>query len=200
LCNFSKLETYKLNKKEKMTEMSTKKIVALVSTAIAAMMLIIVFFMNISIENTEIDLRARTEAQNKKCEAYFDKMWKVLKQKAGVTDQYKDAFKEIYPKLIEGRYAKGDGSLMKWIQESNPTFDVSLYSSLMRSIEVERTGFFNEQSSLIDMQREHKVYLQKAPNRWFLDDNLKPVEIKVITSSKTDEVYRTGKEDDIDLY
>lgn len=183
-----------------MTEMSTKKIVALVSSAIAGMMLIIVFFMNISVENTEIDLRARTEAQNKKCEAYFDKMWKILKQKAGVTDQYKEAFKEIYPKLIEGRYAKGDGSLMKWIQESNPTFDVSLYSSLMRSIEVERTGFFNEQSSLIDMQREHKVYIQKAPNRWFLDDNLKPVEIKVITSSKTDEVYRTGKEDDIELY
>lgn len=183
-----------------MTEMSTKKIVALVSTAIAAMMLIIVFFMNISIENTEIDLRARTEAQNKKCEAYFDKMWKILKQEAGVTNQYKDAFKEIYPKLIEGRYAKGDGSLMKWIQESNPSFDISLYSKLMRLIEIERTGFFNEQSSLIDMQREHKVYIQKAPNRWFLDDNLKPVEIKVITSSKTDEVYRTGKEDDIDLY
>jgi hypothetical protein len=34
-----------------MTEMSTKKIVALVSAAIAGMMLIIVFFMNISIEN-----------------------------------------------------------------------------------------------------------------------------------------------------
>jgi len=165
-------------------------------------MLIIVFFMNISIENTEIDLRARTEAQNKKCEAYFDKLWKILKQKAGVTDQYKEAFtKEIYPKLIEGRYAaKGDGSLMKWIQESNPTFDASLYKSLMRSIEVERTGFFNEQSILIDMQREHKVYIQKAPNRWFLSDTLKPVEIKIITSSKTDEVYRTGKEDDIELY
>lgn len=70
-----------------MTEMSTKKIVALVSAAITGMMLIIVFFMNISIENTEIDLRERTTAQNKKCEAYFDKMWKVLKQKAGVTDQ-----------------------------------------------------------------------------------------------------------------
>ena len=118
-----------------------------------------------------------------------------------VTDQYKNAFKQIYPKLIEGRYAQGDGSLMKWIQESNPTFDISLYSSLMRSIEVERTGFFNEQSSLIDMQREHTVYIQKAPNRWFLGDDKKiPVEIKVITSSKTDEVYRTGKEDDIELY
>lgn len=183
-----------------MTEMSTKKIVALVSVAIVAFMLIIGFFMNISIENTEIDLRERTVAQEKKCEAYFDKMWKILKQKAGVTDQYKQAFKEIYPQLIEGRYSKGDGTLMKWIQESNPNFDVSLYKSLMNSIEVERTGFFNEQSTLIDMQREHSVYLKKAPNRWFLDDGLKPVEIKVITSSNTKEVYSTGEENDIELF
>jgi hypothetical protein len=183
-----------------MTEMSTKKIVALVSAAIVAFMLLIGFFMNISIENTEIDLRERTVAQEKKCEAYFDKMWKILKQKAGVTDQYKQAFKEIYPQLIEGRYSKGDGTLMKWIQESNPNFDISLYKSLMNSIEVERTGFFNEQSTLIDMQREHSVYLKKAPNRWFLDDNLKPVEIKVITSSNTKEVYSTGEENDIELF
>lgn len=183
-----------------MTEMSTKKIVALVFSAIAGMMLIIVFFMNMSVENTEIELRERTTAQNKKCEAYFDKMWKVLKQEAKVTDQYKDAFMEIYPKLIEGRYSQGDGALMKWVQESNPKFEVSMYKKLMRAIEVERTGFFNEQSALIDMQREHKVYIQKAPNRWFLNDTLKPVDIKVITSSKTDEVYRTGKEDDIELY
>ena len=56
-------------------------------------------------------------------------MRKVLKQKAQVTDEYKSAFESIYPKLIEGRYSKGDGSLMKWIKESNPNFDVSLYQS-----------------------------------------------------------------------
>jgi hypothetical protein len=180
--------------------MSTKKIIGLASVSIAVLTIIILFFMNISIENKEIDLRERTMAQNKKCEAYFDKMWKVLKQKAGVTDEYKEAFKEIYPKLIEGRYSKGDGSLMKWVQESNPNFDVSLYQSLMRSIEVERTGFFNEQSSLIDMQREHSVYLRKKPNKWFLDSSLKPVEIKIITSLKTKDAYSTGLEEDIELF
>ena len=180
--------------------MSTKKVITLASVAVLFVLGIIIFSMNISIENTEIELREQTVAQNKKCEAYFDKMWKILKQKAGVTDQYKEAFKEIYPKLIEGRYSQGDGSLMKWVQESNPTFDASMYKDLMKSIEVERTGFFNEQSTLIDMQREHKIYLQKAPNRWFISDNLKPVEIKVITSAKTDEVYRTGQENDIELF
>lgn len=180
--------------------METKKIVALGASLLVAIMIIIVVVMNFSTQNTEIDLRTRTEAQNKKCEAYFDKMWKILKQKAQVTDQYKNAFKEIYPKLIEGRYSQGDGSLMKWIQESNPEFDASMYKDLMKSIEIERTGFFNEQSLLIDLQREHEAYLKKVPNRWFLSSDLKPVEIKVITSASTKDAYRTGEENDVELF
>lgn len=180
--------------------MKSKTIIALGISAFVAIFIIIIFSMSISTENTEIDLRTTTVAQNKKCEAYFDKMWKILKQKAGVTDQYKQAFNEIYPKLIEGRYSKGDGSLMKWITESNPQFDASMYKDLMKSIEIERTGFFNEQSILIDMQREHEAYLKKAPNRWFLSSDLKPVEIKVITSADTKETYRTGEENNVDLF
>jgi hypothetical protein len=180
--------------------MNPKTIIALGVSAFVAIFLIIVFSMNISIGNKEIDLRTTTVAENKKCEAYFDKMWKILKQKAGVTDQYKQAFNEIYPKLIEGRYSKGDGSLMKWITESNPQFDASMYKDLMKSIEIERTGFFNEQATLIDMQREHEAFLKKAPNRWFLSSDLKPVEIKVITSADTKETYRTGEENNVELF
>lgn len=182
------------------TEMSAKKIIALVLLSIVGFFLILGFFMNISVENKQRTLREGVVAQNKKCEAYFDKMWKVLKQKAGVTDQYKDAFMKIYPQLIEGRYSQGDGSLMKWVQESNPKFDISLYQSLMNSIEVEREGFFNEQSTLIDKQKEHKLYIENFPGSWFLSDTLKPVEIKVITSAKTKEVYSTGEENDVDLF
>lgn len=157
------------------------------------------FGMSVSTTNTEIDLRTTVEAQNKKCEAYFDKMWKILQQKAGVAEQYKQAFQEIYPKLIEGRYSQGDGSLMKWITESNPTFDASMYKDLMQSIEIERTGFFNEQSRLIDLNREHSALLQKIPSKWFLG-GIAEIQIKVITSEKTDKVYSTGKEDDVELF
>ncbi|SRR3989304_957739 len=180
--------------------MNTKTIVTLAVSVFVGIFLIILTSMYFSTQNTEIDLRTTTVAQNKKCEAYFDKMWKILKQKAGVTDQYKQAFTEIYPKLIEGRYSKGDGSLMKWVTESNPDFKTSMYEDLMKSIEIERTGFYNEQSVLIDMQREHEAYLKKAPNRWFLSSDLKPIEIKVITSASTKETYRTGEENEVDLF
>ncbi len=177
------------------------KKIAIISTLIIAGILGLIWFsMSVSTKNTEIDLRATTVAQNEKCKIFFDKMWKILQQKAGVADQYKDAFKEIYIPLIEGRYSKGDGSLMKWVTESNPKFDVSLYKELMQSIEIERTGYFNEQATLIDMQREHAVLLQKIPSKWFLSDTLKPVVIIIVTSASTKGAYATGEENEVDLF
>ena len=154
----------------------------------------------VSANNKEISLRNQIEAQQKVCETYYDKLWKVLQQKAQVTDQYKAAFKEIYPALIEGRYGneKG-GTLMKWIQESNPTFDVSLYKDLMSSIESERAGFFMEQKKLIDLDREHKVLRQSFPASMFIGSR-PDVKFTIITSEKTENVYKTGKENEIDLF
>lgn len=180
--------------------MKTKTIVGLSIAILVVVVGIIWFSMSVTYTNKEIDLRATTIAQQDKCKAYFDKMWKILHEQAQVADQYKEAFKEIYPQLIEGRYSKGDGSLMKWITENNPEFKTSMYEKVMQSIEIERTGYFNEQSYLIDMQREHAVLLKKAPSRWFLNDTLKPVAIIIVTSKNTKDTYVTGEENDVDLF
>ena len=109
--------------------MKMKKIIIGVSVSMLILTSFIVLFtMSVSATNGEIELKTQVEAQQKKCETYFDKMWKILKEKAGVTDQYKKAFEDIYPALIAGRYSgQSDGSLMKWVTESNPTFDASMY-------------------------------------------------------------------------
>jgi hypothetical protein len=178
-----------------------KLIITIVASGIIAVLIIIWMSLSVSTKNAEVELKTQVYAQQKKCSTYFDKMWKILKEKAGVTDQYKDAFKDIYPKLIAGRYSgNGDGSLMKWVTESNPTFDASMYKDLMQSIEIERTGFNNEQERLIDLKREHDVMLQKIPSKWFLSDTIKPINIVLVTSSKTDDAYKTGKENDVELF
>ncbi len=181
--------------------MNMKKIIIGVSVCLLLLITVITWFsMSVGATNGEIELRTQVEAQQKKCETYFDKMWKILKEKAGVTDQYKKAFQDIYPALIAGRYSgQSDGSLMKWVTESNPTFDASMYKDLMQSIEIERTGFNNEQERLIDLNREHSALLQKIPSKWFLG-GIKKIEIKLITSSRTEEAFKTGKEDNIDLF
>jgi len=155
------------------------------------------------VSNRENNLRLTGMAQAKKCEAYFDKMWKVLQQDAKVADQYKDAFKDIYTGLIEGRYANdgkaGKETLMKWIQESNPTFSTAMYEKLMVSIEAQREGFFMEQTKLIDIDREHKAIRQNYPSKWIVGSR-KDLEFKIITSLKTEKVYESGQENDIELF
>lgn len=138
--------------------------------------------------------------QEKSCKAVYDNMWKIISQKAQVSEKYKDAFKDIYPQLIEGRYGneKG-GSLMKFIVESNPSFDISLYKELSQSIEAERNRFTNEQQMLIDIKREEDNLLQKPISGFFLSDK-KSYEIKIITSTKTEKVFDTGKEDNVSVF
>lgn len=158
--------------------------------------LVAVYF---SYNNREIALRQQAEAQRGKIEGVHDKMWKVLQQKAQVTDEYKSAFESIYPKLIEGRYSKGDGSLMKWIKESNPNFDVSLYKDLMQSIEIQRSEFQTSQERMLDIIREHETLVKTYPAKWFISDT-KPIEYKVISSSKTKMIMQLGEDNDVDLF
>ncbi|HRH68893.1 MAG TPA: hypothetical protein PLB89_05230 [Flavobacteriales bacterium] len=154
--------------------------------------------MYLSASNAEIKLRNQVVAQQQACEAYYDKLWKVLKQKAGVTDQYKNGFKEIYTELISGRY-QDQNLLLKFVTESNPTFDPALYKDLMASIEGQREGFLMEQRRLIDLDREHKTMRAVFPGSLFIGSRA-DVGITVVTSDVTEKVYEAGQENDIELF
>lgn len=180
--------------------MNTKAIVAIAIALVISLLALIGFSMSVNIKNREIDMREGILGQQKKTKTHHTNMWNILKEQAQVTDQYKEAFEKIFPEIIAGRYEKGDGSLMKWIQEANPDFKTNLYEELMQSIRIERNGFINEQDRLIDMQREHTAYLRKWPNTWFLDSSLKPVEIQIVSSTRTNEAFEKGVEDDIELF
>ena len=161
---------------------------------------IVVALIGVSSSNQEIKLRSRITAQKEVCEAFYDKLWKIISQKAQVAEKYKEAFKEIYPSLIEGRYGNDKGgSLMKWIQESNPAFDVSLYKDLMQSIEAERTGFFMEQKILVDLNNEHRIVRATFPGSVFIGSR-PDIQIKIVSSSVTKNVMETGMEENVDVF
>jgi hypothetical protein len=183
----------------------------LITLGVVALFAIITVFWAIGVSNSEIRIHQTGDAQQKVCAAFFDKMWKIIKQDAQVADKYKDAFAKIYPDLIAGRYSKNDGSLMKWITESNPNFDTKLYDKLMAAIDGERNGFFVEQEKLVDIDRQHKTMRQTFPNSMIIgsrhnigyeaDANGKVIKegITIITSDVTENAYKSGKENDIDL-
>jgi hypothetical protein len=184
-----------------------KNKVALITIASIAFLAFTFIGMYMSYSNAEVRLRNRATAQEQVCQANFDKMWKVIQQKAQVTDQYKESFRAIYVDLIRGRYASTDSSgtvkqsdnFMKWIQESNPTFDVSLYKDLMVAIEAQRESFFDEQKTLIDVKMQHDNCLTTMPSALFVGSR-EPVKITVITSEKTESVYETSQENDVKLF
>ncbi len=154
--------------------------------AIFAVILLIMFF---SYNNREVALRKEAEAQNKNIASIHDAMWKIIKEKAGVAENYRTTFEKVYPELISGRYAS-DSSSMKWIQESNPDFDTALYKDLMQAIEAQRIYFQKAQQRMLDILRERETLINAMPAKFFIS-NKQTIEYVVIASDKTNEVMQS---------
>lgn len=173
----------------------TPSLIIIVAVAAILLILLIMYF---TYNNKEIYLRKEADAQRKKIESTHDKMWKVIKQKAEVSDKYRETFERVYPEIIAGRYSDGS-SAMKWIQEANPNFDTSLYNDLMQAIEIQRTHLHNAQTRMLDVIRERASLIESYPSRWFIT-NKSEIEYEVISSSKTHNVVETRVDDDVDVF
>lgn len=174
--------------------------IGLAFVTIVVVFLVVVGSSFIGYRNDEVRLRKQVEAQQLATQAVFDQTWKIIAQQAQVADQYKDAFAKIYPDLMEGRYGnERGGALLSFVQESNPNFDVSLYKQLSSTIEAQRISYTREQRTLIDLKREHDTLLSVFPGSLFLM-GIPEIKITVITSDKTKDIYKTGNENDINLF
>jgi MFS superfamily sulfate permease-like transporter len=179
-------------------------IIGVIAVVILAGILLMV---KISYNNQEIGLRKQITAEQDIYQQNFDKQYKVVAQLVQVAERNveanKAAFKEIYPDLIEGRYSQGDGTLMKMIKESNPQWDMKaiedMYAKVSTAIESQREDLYNQARKLRDLAREREALIEKFPGSWFIS-NQKPIEITLITSKNTKEVFKTGEENDIDLF
>ena len=161
-------------------------IMLIIFIALAIILVAMYFIFN----NREVALRKEAKAQEGKITAVHDTMWKIIKEKAGVAEKYRETFEKIYPELISGRYRDSGSATMKWIQESNPDFDTSLYNRLMQSIEIQRVSFSNAQQRMLDIIRERETLVNSMPQCWFIR-NKKPIDYVVIASDATNEVMRT---------
>ena len=159
---------------------------------------VIASLMYFNADSSEVGLRNQIKAQQKVNEVSFDTTWKIIAQKCQLKDDFKEAFTKFYPELMKGRHYEAGGSFMKWIKESNPKFDASLWKDLMVTISGERKTFERNQAKLIDLQRAHNDVLTQAPSRFFVGGR-PPIDIKIVTSTKTEKTFESGKEDDVDL-
>jgi hypothetical protein len=157
-----------------------------------------VVLMYVSYNNQAAAFRADIADQQRKIEARFDTMWKTIAQSAEIKESYKNDFKEIWSDLIRGRYEKGAGQVMNWIQEQNPSLDSTVYIKLMTLIESERHGFEREQGKLSTLSAAEQKLYTIMPSKWFLSGE--PTKIQIISSDQTKTIVESGKEDDIQIF
>ena len=120
-------------------------------------------------------------------------------QKAGVSDEYRETFEKVYPEIISGRYNQDGSTAMKWIQESNPDFDTSLYKDLMQAIEVQRSYFTQAQTRMLDIIRQRDTLLETIPAKFFISNKSK-IDYTIISSTRTKTVTTTGIDDEVELF
>lgn len=180
--------------------MGLVKFIAVVGVIIVP--LVIVATMYFSYNNAEARLRNQIGAQQKANEATYDEVWKVISQLAQVSDSYKDSFKEVFTGIMAGRYGKGDGTLMKWIKEANPTFETKLFEKVANAIESQRAGFTREQKKLIDLKMVHDNMFDVQPSGFFVGTlaGKSKIDIKIVTSTRTDGAFKSGKDDDVNVF
>lgn len=155
--------------------------------------------LDIQYENQEVSLRNSITNKIEANQSHFSKMQNIIFGSAEVAEKYSKDFKEIYPKLMEGRYGKGDGTLMKWIQESHPNYSPELLATLQRQIEAERNSFHQTQLQLIDFKRSHDNLLDVFPGSFFLSDK-KKIDVPIVKNKGTVEIFENETEEPKSLF
>jgi len=181
--------------------MSAKAIVIGVVLIVACALLWVVGAV-VGTSNTEVDLRTAIEQKQRDNTSEYDNMWKKISQVAQVTQAQKDALLDIFTKHAEARNSGGnEGLIMKWIQESVPNVDTSTFNNLQNIITSSRDGFTFRQKELLDLKREHDRILRRFPSGVILSMlGRKPIDVVIVTSSKTDDAFKTGKDDDVNVF
>jgi len=183
----------------------SKKLIVTLSILVIVTIVVFTFIGSfISFSNTEIDLKNRFKQKMTQRTAFYDKMWKTISQKSEIALKNDSSFYQNVNAIMEGRKDAGD-LFMKWVQESNPNANYEqvsiLYQDLSRTVESQRDGFFMEEKMLQNIVLEHDNHINKFPGSfWNYFTNREPLVYTPITSDRTDEVIKSGKDNDVKLF
>jgi len=177
-------------------------LIGIAGAILAGLFLVIMFFWTVGVYNGEARMRNAIVAKQKDNTSEFDSMWKKIDQVAQVTDMQKEALKDIIVSHAKARTGTEENKnlLMKWVQESVPNVDQSTFTKLMNVITSSRDGFAFRQKELLDLSREHNNLLTVFPGSMVLSIlGKQPIDVTIVTSTRTENVFKTGKDDDVNL-
>lgn len=171
---------------------------------IGAILVLTVVLLTVSTSNQEVDVRTQFEQKMDERKAFYDKLYKILAQKSQIATKNDSSFRKNIDIIMSGR-KDAEGTVMKWITESNPNAQYAevsgLYKDLSRAVEAQREGFFDQEKTIQDIVRVHKNLLRKFPSGVLLTTffGRKELVYTPISSDRTDDVFKTGKDNDVSL-
>lgn len=161
---------------------------------------ITLFVWGVSTYNTQASNKNLYEMKVKDNTSEFDNMWKQISQVCQLADSKKDAFKEVFTGYAQARTPEESGKMMLWIKESAPNMDLSVYDKAQNIIVAARNGWTMRQKELVGIATTYNDRLVRFPSGPFLKlFGFQSIDPKVITSSRTEEAFETGKDDDVSL-
>ncbi len=180
--------------------MPTKTLALLAALVVSGGLVILAVMSYYVYSNAEIRLRNQIEAKQQANTVEFDQMWKNISQAAQVTTAQKDALKEIFVGYAQARTGTGENHpIVNWIHEAIPNVDTTTFSNLQNIIVGARNHWTERQVELVDLAREHHNCLTLAPSSWVVGSR-PAIVIKLVTSTKTEAAFDSGKDDDTKLF
>jgi hypothetical protein len=168
---------------------------------LGALVVIFVAFTLVGFFNQNTRLVNQFNAKQDENRVIYDNTWKILQSQAGVVDKYQEAFRDAFQAIMDGRYKEGEAQLAKIVTESNPTFDTKLFDKLFDNIETQRNIFTKNQVELRALKQNHDNFIGVFPNNLYaMIFGVKPLEAKLVTSTRTEKSFETGKDDDTQLF
>jgi hypothetical protein len=153
----------------------------------------------ISIINREADLRTAIVAKQRDNQSEYDNMWKTIKQTAAVNDREAKLIRDTIVSYAGSRDSSG-GALFKAVHEAVPNVDAKTMVNLQNTITASRQNWTMRQKELMDLSREHNRLLTRFPSNVICSMfGRHEIQVIIVTSSRTDASFATGKDDDTGL-
>lgn len=120
-----------------------------------------VLFMVLSLvyNRREQNLRNEAEAHRKILESTYDRIWREVKSRCGLTEEHRRSFSGVYPNLID--QDMDDEIMLNWILDNNIDFDPTEYAVVMENIAEDRKRFVLHQRRMMAILHEHNDLLNR---------------------------------------
>ena len=149
----------------------------------------------ISTRNQAINYEQQFEACKSECKTSLDNAWKTIQGKYQLKNDYATEMKSMIDAAVVGR---SGGSLFKMVTETMPGLDASIYKDVMATIEGKRDQFKRSLDTQIAIKKEHQMLRLSFPSSLVAGGRPELV-LMLVTSDKTEEAFKTGVENDIEL-